>query len=126
MNDRHRQRGMTAISLAVIILVVLFFALVAIRLFPIYLENFKVESHLKNLAADRNIKTMSDRQILDTLTKRFDIDDVTNVTQDDIYIERNADKGGGMTLSAEYEVRTPMLGNVDLVVSFTDQVEVGG
>ncbi|NOX91852.1 MAG: DUF4845 domain-containing protein, partial [Gammaproteobacteria bacterium] len=61
-------------------------------------------------------------EILSTLNKRFSIDDVKNVTNENIFIERRKD--GSMVIAIEYEVRTPALGNVDMVVSFVDEVEL--
>lgn len=126
MNFPHRQRGLTAISLFVVLLVVLFFALVAIRLFPVYVENYKVSSHLKRLAADPGITAMSDKDITKTFFKRLELDDVENVKEDNFFIERVSKGKGPVTLSVEYEVRKPMLGNVDIVVSFDDVAEGGG
>jgi len=122
MNHPSRQRGMTAISMAFILALVLFVVALVIKLFPIYLENFSVAAHLKSLAEDSATASMTDKQILSTLKKRFDLDDVTHVSDDDIFIERS--KGGPMIIAVEYEVRTPAFGNVDMVVSFVDEVEV--
>jgi len=121
MNYLHRQRGLTAISMVVVILVVIFFALIAIRLFPIYVENYKVASHLKNLAADSNLGTMTDKEITSTLFKRLDLDDVENVKADNVFIERGTKGKGSILLAVEYEVRKPIFGNVDIVVSFINE-----
>lgn len=121
MRGLQRQRGMTAISMMVVVAIGTFLVLIALRLFPVYIEHFKVASHLKTLAEESGAARMSDGEIRQTLKKRFDIDDVTNVTRDDIFIERSKD--GRTIVAIEYEVRTPALGNVDMVVSFIDEVE---
>lgn len=126
MNFPHRQRGLTAISMVVVILVVLFFALIAIRLFPVYLDNYKVSTHIKNLVADSNIKTMTDKDILKTLFKRLDLDDVESVKPENVFIERGTQGKGSIVLAVEYEVRRPVFGNVDMVVSFVDEAKGGG
>jgi Tfp pilus assembly protein PilE len=126
MNYPHRQRGLTAISMVVVILVVLFFALIAIRLFPVYVENYKVSSHLKRLAESSEIKTMNDKEILQTLFKRLQLDDVENVKAENVFIERDTKGKGSIVLAVEYEVRKPVMGNVDLVVSFVEEAEGGG
>jgi cell division protein FtsL len=116
----HRQQGLTGIAMALILAMVAFFAMVAIRLFPVYMEHFSVSSHLKSLSEEVGIKGKTNKEILDTLNKRFAIDDVSHVTQEDIFIERAKD--GTITVAIEYEVRTPALGNIDMVVSFVDEV----
>ena len=116
------QQGLTAITMALILALVAFFALIVLRLFPVYMENFKVTSHLKQLASDSSTISKTDEDILNTLFKRFDIDDVTNVKRENVFIERP--ESGPMVIAIEYEVRTPALGNVDMVVSFMEEAEV--
>jgi len=116
----HRQQGLTAISVVLILAMIGFFAMIAIRLFPIYVEHFSVVSHLESLAEETGITKKTNGEILSTLNKRFSIDDVKNVTDENIFIERNKD--GSMLIAIEYEVRTPALGNIDMVVSFVDEV----
>jgi len=117
-----KQDGMTAIAIAAILIMIAFFALIAMRLFPVYMEHFSVTTHLENLAADGETKNLSDEEIWGKLQKTFQIDNVNNVKNENIIIERL--EGGGMTVTIEYEVRTPGLGNVDLVAVFSDEVEV--
>jgi hypothetical protein len=116
------QEGMTGIGIAVILGMIAFFALIAMRLFPVYMEHFSVTTHLENLATDSTMKNKTDRQVLSKLNKSFQIDDVKNVNNEHIFIERNKD--GSMKVSIEYEVRTPGIGNVDMMVSFSDEVEI--
>ena len=117
-----KQEGMTGIGIALILIVVALVALVAIRLFPVYVEHFSVTTHLENLAADAATKGKSDKEIWQKLQKTFQIDDVKNVNNEHLFIERH--EGGRMTITIEYEVRTPGLANVDLVAVFSDEVEV--
>ena len=116
------QQGMTAISLVVLLFIGAMIILIGLRLFPIYLEHFKVKAHLKDLAHEVGISKKTNDEIIKTYFNRLQIDDVVNVTPDNFFIER--DKDGGMVLAVEYEVRTPGLGNVNMVVSFEDEVEV--
>jgi hypothetical protein len=118
----HRQRGLTAIAMVLILAMAGFFAMIAIRLFPIYLEHFSVKKHLENVSKETGIKEKTNREILTTLDKRFQIDDVKHVTHENIFIER--EKGGPMTIAIEYEVRTPAVANVEMIVSFVDEVEI--
>ena len=117
-----KQEGITGIAIAAILVMIAIFALIAMRLFPVYMEHFSVTTHLENLAADGETKKLSDREILGKLQKTFQIDNVDNVKNEDIFIERL--EGGDMKITIEYEVRTPGLGNVDLVAVFSDEAEV--
>ena len=118
----RQQKGMTGIAMALILVLVAFFAMVVLRLFPIYMEHFSVTSHLNTLSKDVGASQKTNAEIISKLTKSFGIDDVKNVTRDHIFIER--EKGGVVTVAVEYEVRTAAISNVDMVVNFVDEVEL--
>lgn len=117
-----KQEGMTGIGIAIILGMIAFFVLIALRLFPIYMEHFSVTTHLENLAIDHSTREKTNGEVYKKLLTSFSIDDVDNVKREHIFIERH--KGGGMTVAVEYEVRTSGIGNVDMVVSFVDEVEI--
>jgi hypothetical protein len=117
----RKQTGLTMISLVLILAVGAFFVMLALRLTPIYLENFKVSSHLQNLASDPGVANMSENDILDRLFKRFSIDDVDNVKPEDVFFELQNNK---LLISIDYEVRAPTISNIDIIASFHEQVEV--
>ena len=121
MKSIHRQRGMTPIGWILVFLLIAFFALIALKLTPIYIESFTVGSVIADLKDEPGIGSMTSREITSLIQKRFDVNSVTGVSTDDVYVEK---LGGTMTISAEYEVRKSMLGNVDIVVSFNKSVEV--
>lgn len=118
---RKNQEGMTAIGVAIILALVAFFALISLRLTPIYLEYFSVSSHMDRITSDSETKSMTNEEIYDKFLRTFQIDDVKNVTRDEIFIDR---QGGDLVISIEYEVRTPALANVDMVVSFSKEATV--
>lgn len=118
----QHQKGMTAIAMALILVMIAFFAMIVLRLFPIYMEHFNVASHLKNLSTESGVAAKTNKEIISTLTKRFQIDDVKNVNDEHIFIDR--EKNGHVTVAVEYEVRTPALANVEMVVHFEDEVEL--
>lgn len=121
MKSINKQRGMTTIGWILVFLLIAFFALMALKLVPVYLNGFKVASIVKSLKEDREIGSMSNRQILSTLDKRFDIDMVSGVEPEDIYIEQGK---GVKIITIDYEVRKNFLGNIDFVISFVESVEV--
>ena len=116
-----KQRGMTTISLALILGMVAFFVLIALTLAPVYLENFNVVQKLKTLKTDPQVANMSESEIMDTLFKRFSIDSVDSVHEEDVLISK---LGRSTEISVEYEVRKTLVGNIDVVVSFFEKVEL--
>ena len=118
---KKRQHGLTLISLIIIVMVVAFFAMMAVRLFPVYMEHFSVVSSMKSLGEDPELSGKSPTELLNRLQRRFEINDVSNVTADDVSITRNGDV---YTVNVQYDVNTPFLYNIDFTVRFNDTTEV--
>jgi hypothetical protein len=121
MNLTKKQYGMTMPAVAALLALLAFFVLIGLKLFPIYMENFNVSSHVQRIGHDARMAEMTKAELERTLLKRFGIDDVKNVTKDDIII---TDIAGGYLIEVIYEVRKPFMGNIDIVVSFHEKQEV--
>jgi hypothetical protein len=119
-NSKTLQRGMTTISLAVLIIVVVFFLTLGIKLVPVYLEHFNVVQSLKSVKEEVH-SGLAVGEIITMLNNRLEMNDVTNVTKRNIKVDRQA-KGSVVTVA--YEVRRHALGNIDLVISFNDSIEL--
>lgn len=122
MKTIRKQQGVTMITIALGLVLLAFFVLIAITLWPVYMEHFNVSSHLERLEADPKVKSMTQDEIRSTLLKRFGIDDVKSVGRSDIVI--TGDPGSGYTVEVDYEVRKEFMGNVDLVIVFNDSVTI--
>ena len=121
MKKWHHQRGMTAIGWMLVLGLIAFFTLIALRLAPLYMEFGKVVSSLESLENEPGVTRKSRPEIISIVGKRFDVNDVRNV--DPKLVKVSKDKGV-MTISIAYERRESLLGNVDVVASFEKQVEV--
>jgi cell division protein FtsX len=117
MNNR-KQQGATMLTIVLGLLLLSFFVLIVVTLFPVYAEHFSVSSHVSRLSKDLSGNDVSKEEVESTLLKRFGIDDVKSVKKSDISITETP--GGGYTVDVEYEVRKPFVGNVDLVIYFHD------
>ena len=122
MKINNKQQGVTMITIALGLALLAFFVLIAVTLFPVYMEHFDVNSHISRLSKDSRSKDMTKEELQKTLLKRFSIDNVKSISNSDISITDRA--GGGYIVDVEYEVRKPFLANVDLVISFHDVGEV--
>ena len=121
IKEVKRQQGMTAISIMALLVIAGVIVLLGLRLFPIYMEHFKAHAHLEELSHEAGIAEKSDAEIIKAYFNRLQIDDVNNVKRDNFFIEHRDD--GTLVLAVEYEVRTHALGNIDMVVSFVDEVQ---
>lgn len=115
-----KQSGMTGIGWLIVLGLIGFFALAAIRVAPIYMEGFKVRSALESLNKVPNITRKSNAEIVKDLFKTFSVDNITNVEREDVIISK---EDGRLTVEVEYEARGKFMGNLDVVASFHEKVE---
>ena len=119
MNNLSRQRGITTIGMALIIALVAFFALLILRLAPMYIEYFKVVSAMDSLAQEEDLSSRGQPEIWKLLSRRMEIDDVHSVTKDDVDISF---EGKQATVEVTYEVRAPIAGNIEVIGTFNKKV----
>ena len=115
MNNMKAQRGLTLTSFLVVLIVVGFFLYVGMKLFPMYQENYAVRSAMKSLAKEPDIGTMQPANIQSLFFKRLYINYSDNVKPANVKFDR---KNNGWTLRVNYEVRRPLIGNLDVVGKF--------
>jgi len=123
---RRRQNGMTYLGMLIMLIVIAFFAIVLIKVAPLYMEHFKVKSSLDSLAqeAKDDQSVLSPIEVEKHLLNRLSINDVQHVTKNDIKITR---EGRKMVVEVDYEARVTLFDNLDLVARFPDnRVELGG
>ena len=121
MYDKKRQQGLTFISWLVILIVAGFFVMVALKITPVYLDHFAVRQSLESLKNEPFIgrKTLVD--IRKMLMSRLDINNVRHIKKDEVKIAR---AGGVTTIAINYEERRPLVGNLSLVMTFDDSIEL--
>ena len=120
-SPKHQQ-GLTFISLVFVLALIAFFVLLVLKIGPIYLNHSKVVSALAEIEKTPDIEDQSEAEIRGSLNKRFDINYVDDVTQDDIKVTRQNDY---LKVAIEYEVVTKIAGNLSVLVEFNDVIEVG-
>ncbi len=114
---RRNQSGMTLVSFVVVMGVVGFFLYIGMKLFPMYSEYYSVRSALKALAAEPGVASQDPAQIKTTLIdKRLYVNYATSVKSDNIIVEQ---VNGGVQVRIEYEVRKPLIYNLDIVGRFS-------
>ncbi|MGZ4954751.1 MAG: DUF4845 domain-containing protein [Methylobacter sp.] len=117
-----RQQGLTLISLVFVLGLIGFFILLTLKIVPIYLDHGKVKSALAALKESPDIQTKSEAEIRESLAKRFSINYVYDVTQDEIKVIRHGDY---LKVDIEYETVVKLVSNLSVLAEFHDSFEVG-
>ncbi len=118
-----KEAGLTGLGFIFILLILAFFVALGLKLVPVYLEYYNVTTSLQSLVKEDSSELSSSQDIKALLNKRLGINDVTSVSDQNIAIEK---AGDNTLVTVEYEVRKNFLGNVDIVVTFKDSVELAG
>lgn len=113
---KRTQRGMTLIGFIIVLGVVGLFAYVAMKLVPMYSEYYAVKQALKGLQQEPGIANRDPAKIQDLFFRRLYISYAENVKPGNVKIERI---DGGWNMRVDYEVRKPLMGNLDVVGKFS-------
>lgn len=122
---QRNEKGITLMSFVMVLAVMGFFALITMKLFPMYSEYNNLKSAMKELAAQPNSASLTLAQVQGELSRRFNIAYVESVDlKKDVKIIRGA--GRTAKLNIAYEVRRPMFANLDVVGKFDHTVDLTG
>lgn len=116
------QQGLTLISILFILGLIAFFTLLTLKIVPIYMDHAKVVNALKAVEESPNIETQSENEVRNSLNKRFNMNYVYDVTQDDIKVVKH---GNYLKVTIEYETVQKIAGNLSVLAEFNDSIEVG-
>lgn len=120
LKNTYGQRGIALGSFLVTCVLVIFVALIGLKLAGPYMEYFKIKADFKKVATNPELQTASAKEIKSGFWKYAAIDDITSITQDDIDVEKT---GSDITLSATYSVKVPLVANISLLVDFNPTSE---
>ncbi len=121
MHSLKRQNGMTAIGWMIVLALIGFFVLLALRMVPAYLEYYKIVAALESLEEERGSALVTKQTIRKLLGRRFDINYVTAITPRQVSIKQS---GAYYVVTAKYEARERLAGNVSVVMEFHKMVRV--
>lgn len=121
---RGRQGGIGMWGILFVLAVIAFFALVAIKVVPIYLNQMKVAAVMREVSHDPKLPpNASPAAIENILGRQWDIQDIYDLQPQDIVIRQG---DNGQTLTYDYEARTNLVYNVFIVIHFHGQATLHG
>lgn len=121
------QKGYAMWQWVFFLLIAAFFMLLAFRLIPLYTENQFIKAGLKDLVKlDENLLEMTDAEIRKRMDNYYLVNNVRTQKSSDIEIDRDDDR---VVVMIDYEAKAnlftdqPLLGTVDLVVTFKNHLD---
>ena len=116
-----KQNGMTLIGFIIVLSLVLFLSFIGMKIGPIYMEYYGVVSAMNGVANERGSANLSPYDIRVKVLNRLYVSySADNVKEKNIKLVRR----NGVHLRIAYEVRKPVIGNLDVVATFDRSVRL--
>lgn len=112
-----RQRGLGWFGLLFVFGTIAFFAIIVVKVGPLYLNQGNVIKVVKGVADNPDYANAPPSEIRKTLERRWDIDYINHLDDKDVKIKRGPQ---GRMLSYDYEAKVNLFYNVWVVVKFKD------
>jgi len=120
-NSISNQRGLTLISWIVVIVFLLFQAVIAMNVLPVYMTDSTVATVMKELPNDEAARRASVKKLKGLVAKRLSINSVYTVKPENIKIKKGR---GENIVIIEYEPRGKLIGSLDYIVSFKHEARI--
>ncbi len=116
MKTLAKQEGVTLSGFITLLLILVPVAIFSLKLIPSYMENGKIQKAFDAIVRDPEMQNASVKDVRISFYKRaITIDNVTAINQEDIEITKD---NGILALSASYNVKIPLAGNISLLLEF--------
>lgn len=112
---RARQRGITLMGLIVGSVVLVFVALLGMRLLPSYLEYFTIKQALAAIGNEVRGRDVQVAEVRRAFSNRAVIDDIKSVHANDLAISK---QGNGYAIDVAYRKEIPLFANIGVYIDF--------
>lgn len=111
----RKQQGLTLSGFMTWAVIFAFASLLAFKLGPAYTEDLTIQKHFKTIANDSANASGNRAQVENAYRNRAQIDRIDVINPKDIVITK---EGNGISLSASYTVRIPLVYNISACMDF--------
>lgn len=116
----HHQKGLSLIGFIFVLALALAASFLAMKIGPIYVEYYSVVAAMDGVAAEPGAARRSPYDIRLRFLTRLNVSYTENVKESHIKLVR----GNGMRMRVAYEVREPIIGNLDVIATFDRTVQL--
>jgi len=128
MRHIDKQNGLTLLGFMMVVALVCFFALVGLKLFPLYNESFAVDQSLKSVVNQPDAASMPEREIYKYFMRNANINGLSRFSERNIdeYLAANKVGSDPREMYMYYEARANLFGNLDIVLVYDKTFVLGG
>ena len=122
LKSQNKQRGITFLGAVIVLSLIGFFAMLIIKIGPIYMEHGKIKSSLESLKAQPDLASQGREEIIKAFERRLYINYINDFKRENIFITKH---GSYVKVEVIYDKTENIFGNLDVLVHFDDVIEVG-
>lgn len=115
------QQGMTMISWVVVGVFLMFQAIIAMNVLPVYLTDSTVKSVMKKLPNDPKARDATGKKLRVIITKNLNVNNIYMIKPEQIKIKKGSAEN---IVTIEYEPRGKLIGTLDYIVSFKHEARI--
>jgi hypothetical protein len=112
---RRQQRGLSMSFFLATVVVLIFVLICAMKLIPPYMQNAEIKDAFNTVAHDSEVQNGTVQDIRMAYIKRASVADITAIKPDEVEIGKDEK---GISLSASYQVKIPLVANASLILDF--------
>ena len=121
MTPMSQQRGLTMISWIVVIVFLLFQAVIAMNVIPVYITDSSVKNIMEALPTDVNARDATTKELKGLVSKKLSINNVYSVKPEHIKVKKGR---GENIVTIVYEPRGKLIGNLEYIVLFQHEARI--
>ncbi len=121
MKSIKKQHGMSLIGFFMMLTMVGIVAAAVVKVGPMYMEYFTVSSVFKEIQGDKSLAAKGKKEIRARIGRGFNINQVERANYHDTKITSTKN---GYLVELTYEVRFPIVGNMEGIATFHPQANV--
>jgi hypothetical protein len=118
---KRSQSGISMLGFIMILAVVGVSVYVGMKVIPMYTEFYAVKKSLEGVALEPGVNNAPPDRLKTMFFRRLDVNYSENVKPENVSIERME---GGWHMTVSYEVRRPMIANLDVVGNFVAEKDM--
>ena len=115
-----RQKGMSGISILIIIIGIVFVASLALKVVPVYVDDATIGNIVASFDGKDDMRGKNKRTVLENFSKKLKINNVSGFDMDNLSLTK---KGSDYILVVEYEPRGELIGSLEYIVLFRHEAK---
>ena len=118
--NTRKQGGLTLIGFIIVLSIALFVAYLGMKIGPIYMEYYSVVSAMNDMSKEKGNAKKAPEVLRRNLKARLYVSYSSSIENHHIKVTRS----DGVRLRVAYSVREPIIGNLDVIVTFDKSVRL--